>query len=179
MKNFFQHFGAKRPLRPDAASVTGKPQFRWIIERQLAVGPIPDARLAQQLQAAGFRSVLTLCDASEGAMAPEIMTTFQWQRVVLPDSHYEEVLDTVHLSRAVSCLQAAIADHAPTYVHCLAGMERSPSVCITYLCLHQNMEVWEALNWVKQRHSRTSIQPDQLQAIQACVKQAQDLRTDR
>lgn len=174
MKNFFQHFGTQGPSRLEAtAPTTGKPKFRWIIERQLAVGPIPDATLAQQLQAAGFRSVLTLCDTSEGTLDPTIPTTFHWQRVVLPDSHYEEALTAPQLRTAVDRLHHAVSNHAPAYVHCLAGMERSPTVCVAYLCLHQNMEVWEALNWVKQHNSRTSIQPDQLQAIQACVQAQQ------
>jgi atypical dual specificity phosphatase len=78
-----------------------------------------------------------------------------------------------HPAKAVGIVHEAIAtSNAPIYVHCLAGMERSPSVCVSYLCVHQGMEVWEALNWVKQRNSRTSLSTNQVQAIQALMKQS-------
>jgi atypical dual specificity phosphatase len=176
MKNFFRQFGAKST--PTNASQTSqgndaspKASFRWIVDRQLAVGPIPDATLHDQLLQAGFKSILTLCDASEGELYPQVPQNFHWQRLVLPDSHYEEALVADHLAQAVTIVHEAITTAAPIYVHCLAGMERSPSVCVSYLCLHQGMEVWEALNWVKQRNARTSISPSQVQAIQALVKQ--------
>jgi atypical dual specificity phosphatase len=176
MKNFFRQFGAKstpphasQPSQSNAQ--TAKVAFRWIVDRQLAVGPIPDATLHEQLLNAGFKSILTLCDAAEGNLYSEVPNNFNWQRLVLPDSHYEEALVADHLAQAVAIVHQAITEAAPIYVHCLAGMERSPSVCVSYLCLHQGMEVWEALNWVKQRNSRTSISPSQVQAIQALVKQ--------
>jgi atypical dual specificity phosphatase len=177
MKNFFQRFGAKStpanlPNQSQSGTANPKVPFRWIIDRQLAVGPIPDQALHDQLLQAGFKSILTLCDETEGTLYPEVPNNFNWQRLVLPDSHYEESMLPDHLAKAVDIVHAAITTAAPIYVHCLAGMERSPSVCVSYLCVHQGMEVWEALNWVKQRNSRTSLSPSQVQAIQALVKQS-------
>ncbi|MFM2430394.1 MAG: hypothetical protein RLZZ511_1607 [Cyanobacteriota bacterium] len=171
MKQFFQRFGAAPQSRDRARSDSPKPTFRWIIDQHLAVGPIPNAQLYEQLREAGFRSVLTLCAETEGALYPDVSKTFQWQRLVLPDSHYEEALQPAQLAEAVDILHQFITQAGPTYIHCLAGMERSPSVCVSYLCLHQGMEVWEALNWVKQRNARTSITQPQVQVIQALVKQ--------
>jgi atypical dual specificity phosphatase len=181
MKNFFQRFGAKStPANSSSQSqatsqsngANAKVAFRWIIDRQLAVGPIPDQTLHDQLLNAGFKSILTLCDETEGQLYPQVPQNFNWQRLVLPDSHYEESMLPDHLANAVGIVHQAITTAAPIYVHCLAGMERSPSVCVSYLCIHQGMEVWEALNWVKQRNSRTSLSPSQVQAIQALVKQS-------
>jgi atypical dual specificity phosphatase len=179
MKNFFQRFGAKStPANPSQTSdASAKSTFRWIIDRQLAVGPIPDAALHDQLLNAGFKSILTLCDETEGTLYSEVPKNFNWQRLVLPDSHYEESLIPDHLAKAVGIVHTAITEAAPIYVHCLAGMERSPSVCVSYLCLHQGMEVWEALNWVKQRNARTSLSPSQVQAIQTLVKQVKSAQS--
>lgn len=174
MKNFLRKFGSSANTNtPSNRSAPIKPAFRWIIDRQLAVGPIPNETLHGQLLAAGFQSVLTLCAESEGDLYNKVPDSFHWQRLVLPDSHYAEPLTPAHLASAVAILHQHInQQQAPVYVHCLAGMERSPSVCVSYLCLHQGMEVWEALNWVKQRNSRTSLNSTQVQAIQALVQQS-------
>jgi hypothetical protein len=176
MKNFFRKFGTKLQqstarATPIAKTSVAKPAFRWIIDRQMAVGPIPDATLYDQLIAAGFKSVLTLCGEDEGILHSEIPTNFHWQRLVLPDSHYTESLTASQLAQAVTIARQAIVQKPPIYIHCLAGMERSPSVCIAYLCLHEGMEVWEALNWVKQRNARTRLSTEQVQVIQALTQQ--------
>jgi atypical dual specificity phosphatase len=173
MKQFFQQFGRAQFGRSKADGDShDRPAFRWIVEGRLAVGPIPDITLHGQLLAAGFKSVLTLCAETERQLPIEVPQTFNWQRLVLPDSHYQDQLQPEQLAEAVAFVHQAISQNqGPVYVHCLAGMERSPSVCVSYLCLHQGMEVWEALNWVKQRNSRTSINSNQVQVIQALVRQ--------
>jgi protein-tyrosine phosphatase len=151
--------------------VLEKPSFRWIVDGRLAVGPIPNSISLQQLQAAGFKSILTLCAAEERELPPEVPQQFHWQRMVLPDHRHAEKMQPEQLATAVAFVDGAMRQNqVPVYVHCLAGMERSPSVCVAYLCLHQGMEVWEALNWVKQRNSRTNLSNDQVQAIQGLVK---------
>jgi atypical dual specificity phosphatase len=145
-------------------------RYRWIINQQLAVGPIPDATLYQQLKDAGFQAVLSLCAETEGEIYPAITQDFHWQRLVLPDSHYEEKMQVEQLVEAIALVHSAIAQNQPIYVHCLAGMERSPTVCTAYLCTYKGMEVWEALNWVKQNNSRTSLNSSQVQVLQELVK---------
>jgi atypical dual specificity phosphatase len=146
-------------------------KYRWIINQQLAVGPIPNATIYQQLKAANFKAVLSLCAETEGDLPIEVTQDFRWHRLALPDSHYEESMPVEQLAQAVAIVHSAISQNMPIYVHCLAGMERSPTVCTAYLCLHKNMEVWEALNWVKQSNSRTSLNSSQVQVLQALVKQ--------
>jgi protein-tyrosine phosphatase len=114
---------------------------------------------------------LTLCGETEGTLPPQIHDRFHWQRFVLPDSHYEEAMDPAALHQAVEHLHDTIRQNQPTYVHCLAGMERSPTVCVTYLCLYEKMPLWEALNWVKQCNPRTGITNDQLKVIQTLIQQ--------
>jgi atypical dual specificity phosphatase len=146
-------------------------QYRWIIPHQLAVGPLPDAEIYQQLKTAGIQAVLSLCAADEGEIYPQVPQEFLWERLVLPDSHYEERMQVEQLAAAVAIVDKAISQHLPIYVHCLAGMERSPTVCIAYLCAHQGLELWEALNWVQQYNRRTSLQSHQLQVLQEFVQQ--------
>jgi atypical dual specificity phosphatase len=162
----------KRMLGSQSQSLVVKTEpkprsIRWILPDRLAVGPIPDAQIHQQLADAGIKAVLTLCAETEGDLYSEVPTTFNWQRLVLPDSHYEEKMRPDQIAAAVEVIYQNLTQGQPTYVHCLAGMERSPSICIAYLCRHENMPLWEAVQWVKQKNARTSITSHQMQILQA------------
>jgi atypical dual specificity phosphatase len=141
--------------------------IRWILPERLAVGPIPDAQIHQQLCDSGIKAVLSLCAETEGELYSEVPKVFQWQRLVLPDSHYQEKMQPEQIAAAVAALKNNLSQGLPSYVHCLAGMERSPSICIAYLCRHENMPLWEAVQWVKQNNPRTSITSSQMQILQA------------
>ena len=145
--------------------------LRWILPNRLAVGPIPDETIAIHLAQSGVKAILTLCDETEGQLPAHISNRFQWKRYVLPDGHYKVKMKSFELHEALECLHLTLSQNLPTYVHCLAGMERSPTVCVSYLCIHEKMPLWEALNWVKQCNPRTSITNEQLQVIQQVIQQ--------
>jgi len=69
------------------------------------------------------------------------------------------------LATAIDLLCETLQTRGPVYVHCLAGIERSPTVCLAYLCRYQNLQVWEALNWLKSIHARTGITSEQLRVV--------------
>ncbi len=173
MKNFLRQFGKKQlgQTKPEKSSESSQSSsLRWIIDRRLAVGPIPTSENSDFLVQAGIRSVLTFCATTEGSLDPKIPEDYQWQRLVLPDSHYAEKMHPEDLGTAIDQLHAFMTTDPPVYVHCLAGMERSPTVCVGYLCLYEGMELSEALNFVKQRNSRTNINPEQVQVLQALIQ---------
>ena len=45
----------------------------------------------------------------------------------------------------------------PTLVHCFAGMERSPIVCISWLMKTKNISFIDAYEYVKGVHKETSL----------------------
>ena len=161
----------KRKHKAVALDTQSLKPLRWILPHRLAVGPIPDKTIETQLLQSGIKAILTLCDETEGTLPTNISDRFQWQRFVLPDSHYKEKMKSSELHKALKGLHATLSQNLPTYVHCLAGMERSPTVCVGYLCLYEKMPLWEALNWVKQCNPRTSITNDQLQVIQQVIQE--------
>jgi protein-tyrosine phosphatase len=164
-------FFKRKPKATVAEVVPSCPKpLRWILPHRLAVGPIPNEAIEAQLAQSGIQAILTLCAETEGTLPTNIADRFQWRRCVLPDSHYQEAMEPDQLRQVVSHLHDTIAQGHPTYVHCLAGMERSPTVCVTYLCLYEKMPLWEALNWVKQCNPRTSITSEQLQVIQKATQ---------
>ncbi len=64
--------------------------------------------------------------------------------------------DVADLSRHLSAAVAAVAKHTSAgrkvYVHCNAGLNRSPSTVIAYLIRHRGMSAAEAIAWVGDRH---------------------------
>ena len=138
----------------------------WILQGELAVGPLPNSESMADWMTYGFKSVLTVCSEQEGSPPSELVDSVSWRRIPLVDSHYDVPMAGAELSKAVESAQELVKSAKPLYVHCVAGMERSPSVCVAYLCRYKGMPLWEALNWVKQSNPRTNIIDSQLNAIQ-------------
>ncbi|NUN13084.1 MAG: dual specificity protein phosphatase family protein [Myxococcales bacterium] len=55
------------------------------------------------------------------------------------------------LGRAVSALHRMLSEHHTVYVHCNAGINRSPTVTIAYLAEHAGMSLTEAELFVTSR----------------------------
>lgn len=143
----------------------------WVIPGKLAVGKLPQVGDAEQLIHANIKTVLSLCAEQEGVLPEEITKNFQCFRLVLPDRHYSTKMTAEQLAEAVNIVHQNIQNKAPIFVHCLAGIERSPTVCIAYLCKYHKMELWEAANWVKQVHSTSLPNDSGLRAIRELLQQ--------
>ena len=57
-----------------------------------------------------------------------------------------------HLDTAVSALASAVSSGQRVFVHCTAGLNRSPTVIIAYLVAHRDMTLEDASAWVTTRH---------------------------
>ncbi|MFB2937698.1 dual specificity protein phosphatase family protein [Aerosakkonemataceae cyanobacterium BLCC-F154] len=143
----------------------------WVIPRKLAIGRLPQPGDEAQLLKADIKTVLSLCSEEEGILPEEISQNFQCFRLVLPDRHYTTKLTAEQLTEAVNIVHQNIEKNPPVFVHCLAGIERSPTVCIAYLCKHHKMELWEAANWLKQVHSTSLPNDSGLRAIREFLQQ--------
>ncbi|MGA9380457.1 MAG: dual specificity protein phosphatase [Phormidium sp.] len=143
----------------------------WVIPGKLAIGKLPQSGDSEQLIKANIRTVLSLCSEQEGVLPDEITKNFQCFRLVLPDRHYNTKMTAEELAEAVNIVHQNIQNNTPIFVHCLAGIERSPTVCIAYLCKYHKMELWEAANWVKQVHSSSLPNDSGLRAIRELLQQ--------
>ncbi|MDY6937103.1 MAG: dual specificity protein phosphatase [Cyanobacteriota bacterium] len=146
--------------RPNSTSLS------WVIPGKLAVGGLPNSGTIAQLTQARIATVLALCSESEGQMLPEIQASFQTWRYVLPDRHYREKLTPAQLAAAVEIIHQSLQNQQPIYVHCFAGIERSPTVCVAYLCRYGQQNLWDALEWVKSVHPSTCPTTDQLRVLE-------------
>jgi len=124
---------------------------------------------AVRLHQAGIRSVLTLCAPEEGTLPSDIPEQFTWLRLVLPDSRHPAPPDVAQMECAVRYVHDQISQGHPIYVHCLAGIERSPTVCIAYLCQYHHLELWDAIHQVKQVRPQTLLSDLQMQTLRQLI----------
>lgn len=154
------------------AHASKRPAISWVIPGKLAVGRMPRSEEAPLLAAAKIQVILSLCADSERPLPPELSQQFRCLRLVLPDSHYATEMKPEQLVAAVKVVHRSFTNNLPIFVHCLAGVERSPTVCIAYLCRHHHLELWEAVNWLKQVHPFAMPTKSQIRVVQEFLEQA-------
>jgi hypothetical protein len=139
----------------------GRFHFDWILADALAVGPAPRAdRHLQRLADAGIRAVLSLCSIAEAPPPIEMEHNFSCRRLVLPDHRSAEPMTIGQLQQAISLL-SELQSAGSVYVHCVAGVERSPMVCMAWLVVHHGQPPQRALDYVMQAHPGTNPLPRQ------------------
>jgi len=139
----------------------------WVLRGELAVGPAPmteDHLL--DLERAGVLAVLSLCSAQEAPELAGLAERFQWHRCVLPDHKAGRAPELAELRQAVTLLEE-LAPAGPVYVHCQAGVERSPLVCMAWLMRRRRLPLIDALDYLKRVHPPTGPLPEQLATLRA------------
>ena len=127
--------------------------FSWLRTRRLALGGFPQqAEQWQALEAVGIGQVFSCCDPSEGIWEPP--GHWRHERLALPDHRSNAVVTAAQLQEALDRLESMLAanDTPPLYLHCWAGMERSPLLAVGLLCRLEAMPFFDALAQVRRLH---------------------------
>ena len=134
----------------------------WVLQNELAIGQAPRTLVdVNELKKNGIFSILSLCSKEEISSDVEIEKFFFLKRVVLPDHKYKAALTLDKLNLAIEELSEIISK-GPVYVHCVAGVERSPLVCMAWLIKNQNLTPIQALDYLMEVHNGTNPLPEQL-----------------
>ena len=137
----------------------------WVLTNDLAVGPAPrEDWHIQRLKAAGIHGVLSLCSLEEVQPPRGFTDQFQCQRIVLPDHRRPEVLTLDQLKSSLLAL-SELRQQRPVFVHCVAGVERSPLICMAWLVQQQHLNPSEALDYLMQVHPGTNPLPRQYELL--------------
>ena len=137
----------------------------WVLVDELAIGPAPRKNShLDKLKELGIKSILTLCGEEEVTMAKNIKQDFLSIRYILPDHRVGRLPETDELIAAIKHLED-LKKSGPTYVHCVAAMERSPMVCMGWLVLKHNLSPQESLDYLMQVHKGTNPLPGQLHLL--------------
>lgn len=141
--------------------------WSWVLRGQLAVGPAPrSAEHLDGLADAGIRAVLSLCEEEEAPPLTGQLQRFHCRRFVLPDHQAGRAPEPDELEQALALLYELEA-WGPVYVHCLAGVERSPLICLGWLMRKRRLPLMAALDYLMEVHPPTGPLPEQLSALRA------------
>lgn len=134
-----------------APSLPSTYTYSWLRSGRLAIGAMPRSQQHwQALESQGVRSVLSCCDPAEGLWLPP--AAWLQAQVPLPDHRNPEALDLAELDRAINTALAFYRDAPALYLHCWAGMERSPLVAVGLLCRAESLSIFDALAQVRTLH---------------------------
>ncbi len=143
------------------------PRFKidWVLVNELSIGPAPTAeRHLSRLKDNGIKSILSLCSIDEAPELENMTKDFECSRLVLPDHRSSRKLEVNELLLAVEKL-AKLKTFGPVYVHCFAGVERSPIVCMTWLVKEHGLTPQRALDYLMQTHPGTNPLPAQFEIL--------------
>ena len=137
----------------------------WVLNQKLALGPAPqNIEDFHELKKNKIVGILSLCSKEEISVSFDFEKNFSCKRVVLPDHKYKEALTIEQLNLALESL-ASIVEKGPVYVHCVAGIERSPLVCMAWLIQNHDLTPTQALDYLMGVHIGTNPLPDQLRLL--------------
>jgi hypothetical protein len=130
--------------------------YSWILTGKFAIGPMPQTEDQWlQLEQAGFRSRFSCCYLEEEIFAA-VPSSWQSDRVSLPDHRGQETMRQEQLGTALLHAESLINSTPATYLHCFAGRERSPLIAIGLVARSQNIDILTAYDRVRLCHPAAS-----------------------
>ena len=139
--------------------------FNWVLINEIGIGPAPKSEIDLiTLKKEGFQSVLSLCSAEEVKFPKNIDQYFLHKSLTLPDHRSDNKIKINDLENSLDILNS-LSTKRPTFVHCFAGVERSPLICINWLIKKENIPFQEALDYLMSIHPATNPLPEQLDIL--------------
>ena len=139
--------------------------YSWVLVDELMVGSAPlEMNNLIELEKEGIKSVLSLCSAKEVVIPSEINNFFLRKSFIFPDHTYNRQIKPNEIIKIMDMLEELI-DHGPAYVHCFAGVERSPLICMAWLVKKYSMSINESLIYLMNVHKRTNPLPKQIDCL--------------
>ena len=76
-----------------------------------------------------------------------VQKSFNFIRIVLPDHKHDRSITFKEIEDSISTL-VNLLEGGKVYVHCYAGLERSPLICMGYLIYKKNLNLVESLEYI-------------------------------
>ena len=140
-------------------------KFSWILRDKLAVGTFPryqeDISILREKK---IKSILGLCNPTEASYPENLQQFFNCYRYILPDHKTDDLLQPNDLLKARTILDD-LMKKGNVFVHCVASVERSPMVCMSWLMKYKNLSLNEALDYMMSIHKETNPLTSQLKVL--------------
>ena len=146
----------------------------WI-EPGFAIGSRPYVPERRQIAAAGIEAIVALHEPAEGEADAwrklgidfEVIPTPDW--VAIPRACFTSAVEAVLRRRARG--QSVL-------LHCLAGVNRAPTVAAAVLCRRDGLSVGEALARVRAARPAAAPTPEQVASLRAWLRAEPDQPSD-
>jgi atypical dual specificity phosphatase len=142
-------------------------RFSWILPNKLAVGSFPhETSSIFKLRREGISSVLSLTEEAEIKIPSDLQHNFVWERVGIPDGYTGGVPSVEQFAQALSVLGRWDKKGHVMFVHCLAGVGRSASVCSLFVAHQKELSLEDAILYVQSQHKYAAPDNHQRQVMQ-------------
>tara|TARA_A100001388_G_C28771248_1_gene504006 strand:- start:1144 stop:1569 length:426 start_codon:yes stop_codon:yes gene_type:complete len=136
-----------------------------VLINELAIGTAPkNSSDLNYIENENIISILSLCSEQEANLANDIGKRFNHSRIYLPDHRTGIFPEKDQIKKVLKKLDEFMRNGA-VLVHCVAAMERSPLICMAWLITKNNLDLYEALEYMMQIHPGTSPLPEQLRLL--------------
>ena len=140
-------------------------KFNWVLVNELAVSSAPSKEEnLEYIFKEGIKSIFTLCSEDEINLPNNINQQFRHIRLILPDHSYKINLKHDDIKNALDIMED-LNGKGPVLVHCYAGIERSPLICIAWLMKSKGLGVDEGLRYLMEVNPGTNPLPSQLNLL--------------
>ena len=130
--------------------------FDWISQGKLAVGRAPSKEEHFSfLKSKKIEYILSVCHPNENRIPSKVESEFRLFSFPLKDHNSKEEPTEKEYVKAIKLL-IDLTQRGVVYIHCLAGIERSPLTCIGWLILVKGLDPDDAYEYCKEIHPSTS-----------------------
>mgnify|MGYP001157399580 CR=1 FL=1 len=137
----------------------------WVLNNELAIGRAPiKISHFEYLKKNNIKAILNLCDQKEAPIFDEVEKYFNFKRFVLPDHKVNKEILISEINEILSIIES-LRKSGPIYVHCYAGIERSPIVCMSWLVAKHKLSPQRALDYLMEVHPGTNPLPSQFKLL--------------
>ena len=122
---------------------------------ELAVGPAPfNIGDINKIEAYGIKNIVSLCNKEEYQNIPETTNILNYCSYPLPD-HKDKTAPSLHQINEILDKIKKLKSFGPTYIHCMAGVERSPLICMAWLIRECSLDLETSLQYLMKVNPRT------------------------
>lgn len=141
-------------------------RINWVLMNKIAIGDAPtnvfDLNLIKKK---GIKSILSVCKQEEIKFPKELAPSeLIFKSFPLPD-HKDKKLITLDQINSCLLIIEGLLKKGPCFIHCYAGVERSPLICIAWLVKNENVSLDNALSYMMREHKGTNPLQSQLNVI--------------
>mgnify|MGYP001284716267 CR=1 FL=1 len=136
--------------------------INWVLRDEIAIGPAPTKEEhLNRLENHAIKGILSLCSIEEAKPPNDMIKTFRCERIVLPDHSYDRKMNFKEITIVLQKLEE-LKKFGPIFIHCKAGVERSPLICMAWLVKYKSLTIQQSLDYLMRINKGTCPSTDQL-----------------